>query len=199
MKVEEPDLSGTYSYADYLKWSWEEMTELIRGKIYKMSPSPTSKHQIVVGNLHGLVWNFLRGQKCKVFIAPFDVRLPSSPKKKSDQEITTVVQPDLCVVCDPDKIDDRGCLGAPDWVVEILSNFTSAKDLNEKFAVYEESGVNEYWVIHPQEQTVLVYVLSKSGRFEGILKPYVRTDHISPITLPNLTINLSDVFSPEEY
>lgn len=83
MKVEEPDLSGTYSYADYLKWSWEEMTELIRGKIYKMSPAPTSKHQIVVGNLHGLVWNFLRGKKCKVFVAPFDVRLPSSPKKAS--------------------------------------------------------------------------------------------------------------------
>ena len=127
------------------------MTELIRGKIYKMSPAPTSKHQIVVGNLHGIVWNFLRGKSCKVFTAPFDVRLPSAPKKKADKEISTVVQPDLCVICDLEKIDERGCLGAPDWIVEILSKFTSAKDLNEKFSVYEEAGVREYWVVHPQE------------------------------------------------
>lgn len=120
-------------------------------------------------------------------------------KRQADNEITTVVQPDLCVICASEKIDERGCLGAPDWVVEILSKFTSVKDLNEKFSVYEEAGVKEYWVIHPQEQTVLVYVLSKGGKFEGILKPYVRSDQVSPVTLPGLTISLSEIFPLDDY
>jgi Uma2 family endonuclease len=83
---------------------------------------------------------------------------PSIKKSKADEDITTVVQPDLCVICDPDKVNVRGCIGAPDWVIEILSPYTFAKDLREKFDVYEEAGVNEYWVVHPQEQTVLVYI-----------------------------------------
>ena len=194
MKVEEPDLAGTYTYSDYLSWQWAEMTELIRGKIFKMSPAPSSKHQIVSGNLFGLLWNYLRGKKCQVFIGPFDVRLPLSPKQKSDREIITVVQPDLCVVCDPTKIDERGCLGAPDLIIEILSEHTSSKDLREKFDVYEEAGVREYWVVHPQEQTVLVYTRNPKGKYEGVLTPYVRTDSLSPITLPALTINLEEVF-----
>ena len=199
MKVEEPDLSGSYTYADYLTWSWEEMTELIRGKIFKMSPAPSSKHQLVAGNLHGIIWHFLRGKKCQVFIAPFDVRLPPTKKEISDKEITTVVQPDLCVVCNPLKIDARGCIDAPDWIIEILSPFTSVKDLNEKFDVYEEAGVKEYWVVHPQEQTVLIYILDSNGKYKGSLKPYTRPDQISPVTLPGLTIHLEDVFPSEPY
>lgn len=157
MKIEEPDIAGSYTYADYLTWQWGEMTELIRGKIYKMSPAPGSLHQKISGNLFLQIRSFLTGEKCQVFSAPFDVRLPSLKKSKSDQEITTVVQPDLCVICDPSKIDDRGCIGAPDWIIEILSPPTSSKDLTEKFDVYEEAGVKEYWVVHPQEQTLLVY------------------------------------------
>jgi Uma2 family endonuclease len=194
MKVEEPDLAGSYTYSDYLNWQWTEMAELIRGKIYKMSPSPTSTHQKISGRLFLEIGNFLKGKKCQLFSAPFDVRLPLSPKKSADKEITTVVQPDLCVVCDPSKIDERGCLGAPDWITEILSQHTSRKDLREKFDVYEEVGVKEYWVVHPQEQTVLVYTLYASGKYQGILKPYIATDQISPATLPGLTINLSEIF-----
>ncbi len=197
MKIEEPDLSGTYTYADYLTWQWDEMTELIRGKIFKMSPAPGSLHQRISGNIFGQLWNYLQGKPCQVFSAPFDVRLPISPKNKADIEIITVVQPDLCVVCDPSKIDERGCLGAPDWIIEILSRHTSAKDLREKFEVYEEAGVKEYWVVHPQEQTVLVYTLEQNGKYQGILKPYIRTDCISPVALQGLTINLAAVF-PEE-
>ena len=161
MKIEEPDLTGTYSYSDYLTWQWTEMTELIRGKIYKMSPAPGSTHQEVSMKLTLDIGNFLKGKKCQLFSAPFDVRLPLSSKQKTDKQITTVVQPDLCVVCDPSKIDERGCLGAPDWIIEILSMHTSAKDLREKFDVYEEADVKEYWVVHPQEQTVLVYTLDE--------------------------------------
>jgi Uma2 family endonuclease len=194
MKIEEPDLSGSYTYADYLTWQWTEMAELIHGKIYKMSPAPTSLHQKVAGELHRQMANYLWRKKCQVFIAPFDVRLPSSKSKKTDKEIATVVQPDLCVTCDPAKIDERGCLGAPDWIIEILSPHTLSKDLREKFDVYEESGVSEYWVVHPQEQTVLVYALNQQGKYEGVLKPYIRTDRISPTALPGLTIDLEEVF-----
>lgn len=195
MKVEEPDLTGTYTYANYLTWQWGDMKELIKGKIFKMSPAPGSLHQQVSGNLFGLLWNYLHGKPCQVFSAPFDVRLPNPKKGKLDQDIITVVQPDLCVVCDRSKIDERGCLGAPDWIIEILSHHTSAKDINEKFEVYEEAGVKEYWVVHPQEQTILVYTLDLKGKYQGNLKPYIRTDKISSSVLPGLTIDLSEVFS----
>ena len=199
MKVEEPDLSGSYTYSDYFTWPWDEMKELIRGKIYKMSPAPNSKHQITAGNLFGLLWNYLRGKKCQVFIAPFDVRLPLSSEGRADKDITTVVQPDICVVCDPSKIDVRGCLGAPDWIIEILSSSTSSKDLHEKFDVYEEAGVKEYWVVHPQEQTLLIYTLNAIGKYEGVLKPYIRTDRVSPLTLPGLMLSLNEVFTEVAY
>jgi Uma2 family endonuclease len=125
MKVEEPDLAGTYSYADYLTWQLPEMVELIRGKIFRMSPAPSSRHQKVSGKLFLRIGNFLERQKCQVFSATFDVRLPL--KEKSDKEINTVVQPDLCVICDPSKIDDRGCLGAPDWIIENYHNILHPK------------------------------------------------------------------------
>jgi Uma2 family endonuclease len=199
MKVEEPDLSGSYTYADYVSWQWHEAAELIRGKIFKMSPAPGSLHQKISGELFRQVANFLRGKKCMVFSAPFDVRLPLSSKNKTDHEIITVVQPDLCVICDPSKIDERGCLGAPDWIIEVLSGSTSSKDLREKFDVYEEAGIKEYWVVHPQEQTILVYTLDASGRYQGMLKPYIRTDRVSPLTLPGLTLLLEDVFLDTGY
>lgn len=194
MKVEEPDLTGTYTYSDYLRWPWTEMAELIGGKIFKMSPAPSSKHQKISGRLFLKIGNYLEGKRCQLFAAPFDVRLPRSPKQNKDEEIITVVQPDLCVICDPAKIDERGCLGAPNWIIEILSLHTSTKDLNEKFDVYEQAGVNEYWVVHPQEQTLLVYVLNAEGKYEGKLKPYVRTDKIVSVTLPGLIIDLGKVF-----
>jgi Uma2 family endonuclease len=197
MKVEEPDLTGSYSYADYVSWQWTEMSELIHGKIFKMSPAPNTAHQRVSLELSRQIANYLKGKKCKAFSAPFDVRLPSSESKKNDRDIFTVVQPDICVICDPNKIDERGCLGAPDWIIEILSRHTSSKDLRQKFDVYEQSGVREYWVVHPVEQTVLVYVLNSDGKYESALKPYVREDMLSAITLPELAIDLSQVFSED--
>jgi len=194
MELKEPDLSGSYTYADYMTWEWDQLAEIINGKVFKMSPAPSSAHQRICGNLHGPIWNHLNKKTCKVFLAPFDVRLPSSPKK-TDRDIVTVVQPDICVICDSSKIDERGCLGAPDWIMEILSKYTSAKDINVKFEVYESSGVKEYWVIHPEEQTVLVYTLGENGKYRGNLKPFVKTDTISPSMFPDLKINLGEVFS----
>ncbi len=199
MKVDEPDYAGSYTYEDYMKWTVPDMMELIRGKIYKMSPTPRAVHQVVTGEVYRQIANYLKRKKCQVFIAPFDVRLPVSSKKKADKDITTVVQPDVCVVCDASKIDERGCLGAPDWIIEVLSPRTSAKDLSIKFEVYEKAGVHEYWVVHPTEQTLMVYTLDENGKYEGMLKPYIRTDQVSPITLPDLKINLEEIFPEQLY
>lgn len=198
MDIKEPDLSGTYTYADYVTWEWDQLAELIHGKIFKMSPAPSSNHQRISGNLFAPIWNYLRGKQCKVFSAPFDVRLPGPSKKKADRDIVTVVQPDICVICDLTKIDERGCVGAPDWIIEILSSHTSSKDLTLKFDVYEAAGVQEYWVVHPSEQTVLVYTLDKQGKYKGRLKPFVRTDTVSPMLFPGLSISLEQVFSEGE-
>jgi Uma2 family endonuclease len=192
MEVKEPDLSGSYTYSDYLSWRWSEMVELIQGKIYKIS-APTSTHQTVTGELFRQIANHLKGKKCKVFVAPFDVRLPKSTYKKQDDEITTVVQPDICVICNPTKIDEKGCLGAPDWIIEILSKNTSQKDLREKFEVYQEAGVNEYWIVHPNEQTVFIYLL-ESRKYKSTDHPYVNGDKVASLTLPELEIDLGEVF-----
>ena len=198
MDVKEPDLSGSYTYADYLTWEWDQLAELIQGKIYKMSPAPSSRHQGISRNLSGQLWQYLQGKKCKVFAAPFDVRLPVSSKKENDRDIVTVVQPDICVICDPSKIDERGCLGAPDWVIEILSKHTSAKDLNIKFDVYEAAGVKEYWVVHPEEQTLLIYTLDAQWKYVGRRKPFTCADTVSSTIFPDLPINLAEVFEEGE-
>ena len=193
MKVEEPDLTGTYTYADYLTWRFDEMVELIHGKVYRMSPAPSSYHQRVAGELHLQIGNYLKRKSCQVFIAPFDVRLPKS-KKKGNEFIDTVVQPDICVICDPSKIDMVGCLGAPDWIIEILSPHTSAKDLRQKFEVYQQSKVKEYWVADPIAGTMLAYTLNAKGKYEGHLKPFVKKDKLIPKILPGLSVDLAEVF-----
>ena len=110
---------ATYSYADYLKWTFEERVELIKGRLFKMSPAPRRTHQEIGVVMGSEIYNYLKGKLCKVYHAPFDVRFPSN-QGDSDDQTFTVVQPDICVVCDPAKLDDAGCKGAPDLVVEIL-------------------------------------------------------------------------------
>ncbi|MFD2200847.1 Uma2 family endonuclease [Shivajiella indica] len=164
--VKEPDLSyGNYTYADYLTWEMEEMVELIKGKVFKKAAAaPRRIHQWLTGNLYTEMNLFLKGKQCQAYIAPFDVRLPINSKK--DDKISTVVQPDICVVCDMDKLDDRGCIGAPDLVVEVLSPGNKQVELQHKYQVYEESGVKEYWLVDPEGQTLLIYTLIH-GRYQA--------------------------------
>lgn len=192
-KVEEPDPSLTYTYADYLRWNFEERLELIKGRIFKMSPAPSPVHQRVQSSLNALFYNFLKKKKCTVYPAPFDVRLPVKNRKK-DNQITTVLQPDLCVVCDDNKIDARGCNGAPDLVVEILSPGNAIKDAELKFELYEKAGVKEFWVIHPTEETVLIFVLGDDGRFGGG-HLYAGYKKIQSKILPGFETDLSEIFS----
>ena len=157
--VKEPDLSyGKYTYADYLTWEMEEMVELIKGKVFKKAAAaPRRIHQWLTGNLHTELNLFLKGKICQAYVAPFDVRLPVNSKK--DDKIHTVVQPDICVVCDMEKLDERGCIGAPDLIVEVLSPGNKQTELQHKYEVYEVSGVKEYWLVDPEGQTLLIYHL----------------------------------------
>jgi Uma2 family endonuclease len=190
--LNEPDSSYgyEYTYADYLKFEFEEMVELIKGKIFRMSPAPRSKHQIINGNLFGPLWTFLKNKKCQVFIAPFDVILPIANKKR--EKATTVVQPDICVICDPELVEEAGCFGVPDWIIEILSPHNSKKDLNDKYKVYEEAGVKEYWIVMPEERIVEVFYL-ENEQYKR-LTSYVSSDTISSLTLPEFSIDLNEVF-----
>lgn len=191
--INQLDLSKTYSYADYLTWMFQDRLELFRGKIFKMSPAPSMYHQIVAGNVHGIMWSIFKNHPCKLFFAPFDVRLLDSKKSKKDEDVFTVVQPDLCVVCDLSKLDSRGAIGAPDLIVEILSPGNSKKEMTYKFDLYQEAGVLEYWMINPADKTMLIYVL-KNGIFEG-QKPLIEESTINSPLFPQLDFTLSEIFN----
>lgn len=190
--VQDPaeDFGIEYTYADYLKFEFEEMVELIRGKIFRMSPAPKTIHQKVSGNLLGIFWQYLKQRECQVFHAPFDVILPVANKKR--EKATTVVQPDIVVICKPEIIEEGGCFGVPDLIIEILSPHTSKKDLQLKYDVYEEAGVPEYWIVMAELQLVEVFVL-EYGKYQRITT-YVKEDLIIPRSLPGLTIHLDEVF-----
>jgi len=191
MEVREPDMSfNGYTYADYLTWTIPEMVELIKGRVFKMAAAPRRRHQAVAGEVFKRISIFLEGKNCKVYIAPFDVRLPVHSRKNED--IYTVVQPDICVICDATKLDDAGCIGAPDIVIEILSPGNNRKELQNKYEVYEESGVQEYWVIHPDEQTLLIYTLV-NGKYQAS-KLFTVGDFITTPILPDFVLDLELVF-----
>ena len=191
MEVNEPDLSyGNYSYADYLKWTMDEMVEIIKGRVYKLS-APKRVHQSISGNTFNKLYNHLVGQKCKVYSAPFDVRLPVKSRKNED--IFTVVQPDICVICDPTKLDDAGCIGAPDLIIEILSKGNNKKELQNKYEGYEESGVKEYWIVAPEGQFMQVNTLA-NGKYQPSKLLTLGDEIITPI-LPGFVLNLDEVFA----
>jgi len=193
MQFSDLDLTKTYSYADYLQWTFEERLELIKGKIFKMTPAPASKHQRLSWILSGELYSHLKGKTCQAFPAPFDVRLPKRGAENNDKQIITVVQPDICVICDPTKIDKRGCTGPPDIVIEILSPGNNQKELQNKYDVYEESGVLEYWIISPQDKTFLKYTLNKEGKYQPS-RVLTIGDYIQTPVLSGFMLDLETVF-----
>lgn len=188
--INQLDLNGTYSYADYLLWKFKERVELFKGKILKMSPAPNRKHQEVAGAIYLEVASLFKDKLCKVYIAPFDVRIPK--QNKEDKDVFTVVQPDLCIICDPNKLDDRGCIGAPDLVVEILSPGNSKKEMKSKFELYQEAEVREYWIVDPDRESVLINVL-EDGIYD-VKKPVV-DDYVNSHIFPNIHIHTDDIFN----
>lgn len=186
------DLARRYTYADYLTWQLTEWVELIRGEVHLMSPAPKRKHQDITRNIEFAIMRFLYGKQGKMYHAPFDVRL-SRATPNGDASIETVVQPDICVICDPQKLDERGCLGAPDWIIEILSPGTTARDTRDKFDLYEEAGVLEYWMVIPEQKNVVVYTLGANGRYE-LQGEFFQPGLIPVATLPELSIEWKEVF-----
>jgi Uma2 family endonuclease len=153
-----------HTYGEYLTWPEGERYELIDGVGYAMAPAPSRGHQRLVGELYRQIADALEGGPCEVNVAPFDVRLPEKDEAdEADEAIATVVQPDIAVVCDPAKLDERGCRGAPDWIVEVLSPSSAGHDQIRKLALYERQGVREYWLAHPGDRIVTVYQLENGA------------------------------------
>jgi Uma2 family endonuclease len=185
-------LDQRFTYKDYLLWPDDERWELIDGMAYDMSPAPTRRHQSILGKLFRVISEITDKGKCETYMAPFDIRLndPSNSLESAGYEnITTVVQPDISVFCQPDILDERGAHGAPDLVVEILSPSTSYKDQTTKLALYERYGVKEYWLVNGDIPSVMVYRIGENRVFD---KPdYYRFDEsVNSIVLGGVDIPL---------
>ncbi len=178
-----------YSYADYLAWDEEAKYELINGKLYDRSPAPNRKHQEIVTNLILLLSDYYKKKEGKVYTALFDVRFPESTSTRGE-EIYTVVQPDICVCCDLSKLDDKGAIGAPNLIVEILSPATAAKDLQEKYRLYEQHKVPVYWIVHPEEQLLEAFKLNDQQQYV-LDKYYTVADKIKL----DDTVKVNEVFA----
>ncbi len=190
--LDQLDLNGTYTYADYLTWQVQERLELLRGKVFLMSPAPNLNHQRIVTKLTTFVSYHLLDHPCQVFVAPFDVRLPKLGTLPEDQ-VYNVVQPDICVICDDAKLDEQGCNGAPDLVIEVLSPGNTRKEMRQKFSLYEEAGVQEYWLVSPTDPSLIRYVRNEAGIFIG-KQPLTDEDSVETDMLPGLVVDLARVF-----
>ncbi len=191
MQFSDLDLTKTYTYADYLKWTFEDRLELIKGYIFKMS-HPLEIHQRILGKVGSVIYNYLKGKTWVSYFAPFDVRLTQN--SSNDEDVITVVQPNICIICDLKKIDKKGCLGAPDIVVEILSPGNNKTELQNKYEVYEEAGVKEYWIIQPEGKTFFKYVLDENGQYQST-KLLTLGDEVTSTILPGFILNLDEVFA----
>ncbi|MGM0410880.1 MAG: Uma2 family endonuclease [Bacillota bacterium] len=180
-----------YTYGDYLSWSDEKRYELIDGQVYLMTPSPSRRHQKIVVELIRQFSSFLQDKKCEVYTAPFDVRLPEDEEK--DEDIKTVIQPDILVVCDEKKLDEKGCKGAPDLVIEIISPSSAGRDRKYKRNLYEKHGVKEYWLVDYSEEIVEVYLLTIDNEYKKA-KVYLKENIVPVKVLNELEINLESVF-----
>ncbi len=196
-----------YTYGDYLTWPDDERWEILDGEAFDMTPAPTTDHQRISRELCAVIHAFLVGKTCEMFDAPVDVLFPKSDE--ADEQVTTVLQPDVLVVCDPAKVTPRGIRGAPDFVIEILSPSTASKDLIRKRRLYEIHGVKEFWTIHPTDRMVTVYRRDAGGATFGPAEILDGNDLVLDVQcLPGLAIEFNKILprppkivreSPREY
>lgn len=187
-----------FTFGDYRTWVGEERWELLEGQAFAMCPAPSRRHQQITGRLFSRIEVFLRDRDCEVYAAPFDVRLPAGAEE--DDAIETVVQPDVAVICDPDKLDEAGCRGAPDWIIEVLSVHTAARDQVYKRDLYERCGVREYWIANPYEESVTIFRVQESTaagtrRFAAPLQLGADETFRSAV-LPALSLDGPAIFAP---
>ncbi|MCP4153679.1 MAG: Uma2 family endonuclease [bacterium] len=179
-----------YTYADYRTWDDDERWEIIHGEATNMTPAPVRIHQEILTDLLVQLVNQLKDKPCKVYPAPFDVRLPLA--NENEEDISNIVQPDISVICDPGKLDEKGCTGAPDLIIEILSPSTRRRDRLEKLNLYEMAGVKEYWLVEPEGQLVDVFILGSDGAY-GRSQMYTESDTIEINSLKPLAVDLGSV------
>lgn len=187
-----PQEKANYTFADYLAWDGEERIEIMDGQII-MQASPSREHQEISGEIFRQLANFLEGKKCRVYAAPFAVRLFEEDNDKPD-DVQTVFEPDISVVCDKNKLDVHGCKGAPDMIVEILSPSTTRHDWLFKMRRYQQAGVKEYWIVSPKEQSVQTFTLESGYKISEF---YGANDIAKVTVLPGCFIELSKVFSDD--
>ena len=187
------DLNKRYSYAEYLTWIDDKRRELINGFIKMMTPAPRRIHQEVAATLFAQLWHQLANNPCKAYFAPFDVRLPKNPNETSDEQVYSVVQPDILVICDLTKLDDRGCVGSPDFIIEIISPGTAKHDVEDKYHLYQKHGVKEYWIVYPESKTVSTFLLDKKGKFQ-LIGMYADDSIIKVNIFEDVTVILKEVF-----
>lgn len=181
-----PQEKGKYTFADYLSWSEDERIEIIHGEAIVAQAAPSPVHQEVIVSICTQIYNYLEGKRCKVYPAPFAVYLDD------DEQDTTVVEPDISIVCDLSKIDDHGCKGAPDMIAEVLSPSTTKRDRFVKLKLYQQAGVKEYWIVDPIEKSIQVFLLDGSHyTVEGF---YIKGDIAKVGILQDCNIDLSKVF-----
>jgi Uma2 family endonuclease len=193
--IDELNPNSEYTYADYLMWQFQERVELLRGRLFQMA-APNVKHMNIAVRLTSKLFQHFELQPCTVFAAPFDVRLPLPPHKITAKKMDTVVQPDLGVICDESKLDTQGCIGAPDLVIEILSEGILQRELREKYEIYEAAGVRGYWIFEPENQYVLLYFLDeKTNRFISTSRPLIDGDVLTSYIFPDLKIDVTQIFS----
>ena len=181
-----------FTYADYAAWPEEERWELIGGRAYAMSPAPRRVHQQIVGALYRQVQNQLEGGPCEGYVSPFDVRLPEPLEETG--KASNVVQPDVSVFCDREKLDDAGAVGAPAFVAEIISPSTRRKDRGAKLDLYERHGVKEYWIVDPELRSVEIWLLDENGVYgEAVLHRAEGTVELASV--PGVTVDLAALFA----
>ncbi len=196
MELADLDLNKTYSYADYYTWTFKDRLELIDGKIFRKEPQvPNTIHQLYCGHITFMLYSHFEHHDHCVFSGIFDVRLPG--RSIRDADVFTVVQPDICVILDKNKLDDRGGIGTPDIVVEILSPGNNTVDLNDKFYAYQKAGVKEYWVVFTNEKAIVVYKAT-NGQFNAS-RPLVSGNTVTTGILPGFSLDLSELFKTSEF
>lgn len=190
-----PAEKARYTFADVLTWEENERIEIINGEAVMMAP-PSSTHQEISGALFAQLYNYLEGKQCRVYAAPFAVRL-FEQDGDAPEDVDTMVEPDLSVICDRSKIDKHGCKGAPDMVVEILSPSTRRHDRLVKLDLYQRAGVREYWIVNPEDKTVQVMLQDGAGSLR-IHEDYGQEDTAKVNVLDGCFIDLRKVFPESE-
>ncbi len=187
------DLKKRYTFADYLTWMDDKRRELIDGFINLMTPAPLRIHQEIAANLYLEIGNQLSDNPCKAYFAPFDIRLPNNPNEILDEQVYTVVQPDISIICDLTKLDKKGCIGPPDLIIEIISPATAKHDIENKYRLYEKHGVKEYWIVYPESKSVNVFLLNSSGKYQ-MVGMFADDSEVKVNIFNNVTIDLKEVF-----